>query len=133
MQRRERQLHLRFDTFRAGQLEIWCRLGRITQERGLANAGLAPHYEDPAAPRPHVGEPPFQGAALLPAAPNHHRRPLSAAPAIVEPAPHPAHLPGKQRKPGVPARDPTDVNTPTPKAESPGMGNPAPTPWAQGP
>ena len=57
---------------RPGHLEVLRRLGRVTQQRCLPDARLAPYHQDPAAPRPNIREQPVQGNELLPAAPKHH-------------------------------------------------------------
>ena len=69
VQRREGQLHLRLDTLRPCHLEVLRGIGRVTQQRGLADARLAAHHQRPAVPRPDVREQPVEGPALFSAAP----------------------------------------------------------------
>ena len=77
MERSVRQLDLRLDALRPGNLEVLSRCGRVTQQRGLADPGLAAHDEHPAVPRPDIRNQPVQGPELLPAAPEHHSAPDS--------------------------------------------------------
>jgi hypothetical protein len=55
VQHRERQLHVRLDTLGAGRLEVLCHIGRITQQRCLADAGFAANHQRAAAARPDIG------------------------------------------------------------------------------
>ena len=66
LKRRVRELHLPFDTDGAGDPELPPRLDRVLQQRGLADARLSVHHQDPAAPAaraPAAGRAPRARAA----------------------------------------------------------------------
>ena len=68
LERRIGELHLALDPDGAGDLKAPPRLDRILQQRGLADARLSVHHEDPAASLACPLEQPFQHLALTLAA-----------------------------------------------------------------
>ena len=58
MQRRERQLHLRFDAHGAHDPQISRRLDRVGQQRGLADARLAADHKHAATTGPSGSDQP---------------------------------------------------------------------------
>jgi hypothetical protein len=76
LQRRVGELHLPFDADGAGDLELPRRLDRVLQQRGLADARLSVHDQDPAVPAPGGLQQPSEHLALrLPAEQLRSRRP----------------------------------------------------------
>ena len=70
------ELHLAFDSGGAGDPELLRRLDRVLQQRGLADARLAVHHQDPAVPAARGLQQPVEHLALaLPAEQLRSRRP----------------------------------------------------------
>ena len=70
------ELHLPLDADGAGDPELPPRLDRVLQQRGLADARLSVHHQDPAVPAARGLQQPFEHLALrLPAEQLRSRRP----------------------------------------------------------
>ena len=64
LNRRERELHLRFDPGRPGDPKLAPSLDRVLEQRGLADARFAVHHQHAAAPAAHAVQQPVEHLAL---------------------------------------------------------------------